>query len=565
MLTRRSSSLELSAFKISAKNFLRAAKSRRTCDDCLLLLLLKFAILNQFLIHLETLATRTFKIVQVNCINCLRPSQVPKTMNPTGINIPPQLSAQDKSSFAYKTIKDRLPVIIVKTIDFFHRRRKDLHKFGQTLANPNDQELTEIEAEAKEVISQLTRLRKDLETNKAAELLQPINNLGDELRYFNDDIELWNKALEANKLSDQSLPRYFDSPWLLVECYLYRKIKEALLKTKHLKLYDPFVEQKQAALASMAAQMSLVAAHLNQVKKDTSENRTHPNERAEFSLFMQSALWANKCDLSISGMSADNIQPHKLASSLRASVESFQENILCDNLSEVWFKMQSIKSSVKDNSEHEARDRETTVSVDLVADNAGYELFVDLCLLDFLGLMLCEGGERAGVKFRLHLKRMPWFVSDALRHDVDYLLGYLSTSEDRQLQELSKRWTTLIESQVWEIYDHRFWTLPNDYSEMNTVSPDLYSTLSESSLIIFKGDLNYRKLTGDRKWHLLTPFKVALRDFQPAPLVALRTAKADVVVGIEDINIFAKINNNELPRDWMISGNFGMIQYNEPM
>lgn len=472
--------------------------------------------------------------------------------------IPPPLTAQDRSSFAYKTIKDRLPVIVVKTIDFFHRQRKELHKFGGTIESPTESQVTEIERDAKDIISELSKLRKDLETNKPALLLECLD-LEADFQFFNDDIEIWNRALQENKLVDGSLPRWFDSPWLLMECYLYRKIKEATLRTRHLKTFDPFVEQKQSACKSSISQMIVVSTYLREVEKviDEDSNHSHPSERSVFGLFISLALWANKSDLSISGMNTEKIQSLNLAENLRDTLDSLQENILCDNTSELWFKASSIKNRARDLSKSQE-----TIFIDLVADNSGYELFVDLCLIHFLSLMFCHPLESGSVRFRIHLKRMPWFVSDALRQDVDWLVDYLTSLElDVSLQALGKKWRSFLDSGFWQIQEHNFWTSPYDYSQMKSVAGDLYSNLSKSSLIIFKGDLNYRKLTGDRKWHILTPFRAALRDFSPSPLVTLRTAKADVVVGIEDISLFARINNNELPRDWMISGDYGLIQF----
>lgn len=488
------------------------------------------------------------------------------------LKIPPPLTAQDKSGFAYKTIKDRLPVIIVKTIDFFHRQRKELHKFGgiQVPENAGDNFVKEIESDAKELIAKLTKLRKEVETNKSADLLENVVGLPEELEYFNDDIELWNEALQSNRVEDGSLPRWFDSPWLLVECYMYRKIKQYCLDSRHLRMFDPFVEQKQAACRASQNQMLVVANHLIEVEKATCQanNHTHPSERSQFGLFIQLALWANKSDLSISGMSADKIQ-HQKMSNIVESLESIQENILCDNMSEIWFKVQAIKERVRsaDLVASDGGGSQGNIYIDIVADNAGYEVYVDLCLMHFLTLMFCPISlGNSGVKFRLHLKRMPWFVSDCLRQDIDWLLDFMTTPEqDNNIRELGDKWRSFFASNFWEIHADKFWTLPNDYADMQTNAKDLYNTLKQSSLVVFKGDLNYRKLVGDRKWHLLTPFRAALRGFEPAPLAALRTAKADVVVGIEDINIFTRINNNELPRDWMLTGDYGLIQYVDPI
>lgn len=68
--------------------------------------------------------------------------------------------------------------------------------------------------------------------------------------------------------------------------------------------------------------------------------------------------------------------------------------------------------------------------IDLVLDNAGLELFGDLCLAD----LLLECGFANTVN--LHVKAMPWFVSDTTPSDLQWTLEMLMNSDDKRLSEL---------------------------------------------------------------------------------------------------------------------------------
>lgn len=103
-----------------------------------------------------------------------------------------------------------------------------------------------------------------------------------------------------------------------------------------------------------------------------------------------------------------------------------------------------------------------------------------------------------------------------------------------------------------------FWTYPHAFHEMREADPELYSTLGKHTHLIFKGDLNYRKLIGDVNWSPDTPFKTALRGFIPAPLVTLRTLKADCVAGLKKEVAEETAQKSPL---WLVTGEYAVIQH----
>ena len=190
--------------------------------------------------------------------------------------------------------------------------------------------------------------------------------------------------------------------------------------------------------------------------------------------------------------------------------------------------------------------------MDIVLDNAGFELFTDLCLAEFL--------VASGIVQRivLHPKSFPWFVSDVTQTDIDWTLDQLATSNDEFLARIGKLWKDRFINKTFSVFHNNFWTLPYDYVQMQSEAPGLYKELGKSNLILFKGDLNYRKLARDRKWNPTTPFDTALDQFQPAPLVALRTLKCDLVVGLKPGQAEEAQRKSE---KWMLTGDFGVVQY----
>lgn len=127
--------------------------------------------------------------------------------------------------------------------------------------------------------------------------------------------------------------------------------------------------------------------------------------------------------------------------------------------------------------------------LDIVLDNAGYEVFTDLCLADYLiSKNLCKIN-------RFYVKNIPWFISDVMTHDFHWLLHQLAINEDENLNKLAQRWKNYLQEGIWKIEESDFWTLPFDFTYMANVDPRLYKQLSETKIVIFKGELKKIGLT----------------------------------------------------------------------
>ncbi|XP_035394835.1 coiled-coil domain-containing protein 170-like isoform X2 [Cygnus atratus] len=195
--------------------------------------------------------------------------------------LPVPLSGRFKGSFAYFTIKDRLPQILTRTIDTLHRHKNEFfEEHGEK----------GVEAE-KRAISFLSKLRNELQTDK------PVTPLEDEL----PDATLWNQYLDyqRNLSNGNGGPSWFQSPWLYVECYMYRRIHAALAQNPPIDNFDVFKEGKaQNFFESQGAIIALCTYFQELLKniKDLDEKQL----QEEFFKLLQVSLWGNKCDLSFS-------------------------------------------------------------------------------------------------------------------------------------------------------------------------------------------------------------------------------------------------------------------------
>lgn len=74
----------------------------------------------------------------------------------------------------------------------------------------------------KSIVGHLSRLKNEVQTNKVLTILEDDQK----------DVQLWNAYLDADSKVQQMdgghVPSWFQSSWLYVECYFYRRIMSAI-------------------------------------------------------------------------------------------------------------------------------------------------------------------------------------------------------------------------------------------------------------------------------------------------------------------------------------------------
>jgi hypothetical protein len=182
----------------------------------------------------------------------------------------------------------------------------------------------------------------------------------------------------------------------------------------------------------------------------------------------------------------------------------------------------------------------------LVADNAGRELLADLVLADHL----LDAGRAGSVA--VHVKPMPYYVSDATTADLVACLTRLAGGPS-PAAAVAARLRAAAAAGRFTVATHGFHCAPHGYERM---PPDLSDLFAAADVVVFKGDLNYRRLVGDLRWPPTVPFADTVAYF-PAPVVVLRTLKSDLVVGLSG-DVVRRLDA-EAP-DWRVSGRYAMVQ-----
>ncbi|KIM37931.1 hypothetical protein M413DRAFT_448192 [Hebeloma cylindrosporum] len=466
----------------------------------------------------------------------------------------PPYDPTDISGFSYETVVKRWPIILAGVVNFLHNK---CHTLSLDLASLDGEEKVALQKKLTEgtgIIEKVSKLKYEMARDRALERIPEDGEA---------NVELYNAELAG--LEDSKRNTWFTAPWLFAECYLYRLLRAFFVLTEHWKSEDPFYEQKVNTFRQSGTSILHIATTMHELGSNRETVKADPEKlKVLFNEMIQMCLWGNATDLSLlTHLSQADIQ--HLQSVGKDAQVARQKFILKDDEEPVWKHIQTLKDG----------------RVDFVLDNSGFELFTDLVFADFLVTYTPYVS-----KVVCHPKLIPWFVSDVTPPDFrDTFTALADPSffpEDVtiavesgmvNLKEMVSRWTSYLEQGVFSLSvpvdtplggneaskPADFWTSSKPYWNMETEAPGAFETLRTSGLVIFKGDLNYRKLTGDVRWPAWTSFEEAIGPLAGKfPLLSLRTNKADVVVGV-DKDVAEKLDASG--EKWRVEGRYALVSF----
>ena len=342
---------------------------------------------------------------------------------------------------------------------------------------------------------------KSLEREIASQPIRPLQEPASGLEGWSQE-----SALHRGKT-------WLEVPWYFAESYFHRRVLEAVryFQPGPWQGHDPFGKPKRQQIKIAVARLIEMA-----------EQFTGREPEAIFDTLLHASLWGNRADLS--RFSADE----QASNEVIAGEE--RHCILIDHTDAV---RSLLAGGVR--------------RVDFVNDNVGLDLLFDLALVDFL---VVEGWVQEVV---FHLKHHPFFVSDAMPQDVQTTISLLREETAPVAQELGHRLHNCLETGQLILKSDPFWTTSLGYRRLPS---RLRAEIAHSALVILKGDVNYRRLLGDRHWPHTTPLEKAAGYF-PAPFAALRTLKGEIIVGLEPGQAEALY---AVDPTWLINGKRGLIQ-----
>ena len=433
-------------------------------------------------------------------------SSIPAPPKPA-LPLPPPILSLTEGTWAYDTMS----------------RRVDSEILGRTFTE-NEAEFTSDKFQ--DAYKRFQELRSELQNAKET----PLRPLDPSIGGIAGDEDDWEQLL-APFLNEKDT--WLSAPWLVAEFYVYRRLMECLAywdPEAPTYKFDPFSKQKRAGLETSPGSAENVMARLT----------TLPHTKEGVALAAAFALWGNKMDLSLWPVSTSSEESQQV-DVFSTVLQSANDNLLHDDTDTLTSHCETLQSNGGG-------------AIDIIVDNAGFELVMDLALADHL----VASGVANTVTFQL--KSHPTFVSDAMEKDLLETVEYyanLDETEYPNCKAAGQRWKSYLENKQWINHEDNFWVQPGAMWEMpSKLRSDMQG---RCDLAFVKGDANYRRLLGDRTWDMSeASFQDVVGVYFPCPVCALRTLKAEIGCGMEKEQVERA---KGLDDNWMVNGRFGVVHF----
>lgn len=474
--------------------------------------------------------------------------------------IPKPYRNNDENTFGEYTFSQRWPIIVNNIIndlpkDTDSKIIDDFKAFGKEIADGA-------------VIRNFTDEELEKESN-----LKLFNEYIEDVKLGGDPSINWLLESESSPIGKEMT--WSNGDWLFTEIYLYRRVNSIVLK--HGLIIDVFDKLKTDTFLSSFNGVLDLCEFYNKI--DLTKLDDDEIKKTLFKELISISLWGNATDLSLlTNLDLTDLQDLQSKES-RLSNES---KILVDDTLVSWKYITENKGE----------------TIDIVCDNSGFEVFCDILLAFFLVDF------KIVKKVVLHLKDLPYMVSDVMKKDVYNLLDILNKwgKDNKDVLAIANKLKNFLDSGKLELNDNEFWTYYHDYWHLSHVDKhadkstfktlkDVLKSFEKTKMVIFKGDLNYRKLCGDRWWPKTTKWDVAIGrtitvedetklkgddkviyELQKFPMLSLRTCKADVMVGLKsdevDKQLTEEYKNMKKDKDlkdewWNSSGKWAVVCFNK--
>lgn len=217
--------------------------------------------------------------------------------------------------------------------------------------------------EGKSIIEKISGLKYELTRDRP---LNTLNVTADNASTLGNSKAPTTESFDAVISSTQ--PSWHNADWLFTECYLYRRLRLLFETSKNWQDYDPFMQSKVDTFRASGRGIHACATWIEELlSKSSNYKASEPGTGVLFQELMSSSLWGNATDLSLL-TNVDYTHLQKLQATSHEERSAKAAHLLVNDLPKVWNKVRMIQEG----------------RVDIVLDNAGFELITDLLLADFL-------------------------------------------------------------------------------------------------------------------------------------------------------------------------------------